>query len=113
MDWLSYALLVVTIALIVCPPKYDPAIRMKVKQERARETLLQKSQKRLLLPESGDGLHVFTEFPVRRGSYKDMSFCDHVAVSEFIMSDRRGGNTEITEGEVCMKCGLITKGPHK
>lgn len=34
MDWLGIGLLVLCAALIVCPPKWDPAIRLKERNER-------------------------------------------------------------------------------
>lgn len=33
MDWLDYTLLAVAVFCIACPPKYDPAIRAKVRRE--------------------------------------------------------------------------------
>ena len=33
MDWLGYALIAVVVVLVVLPPKYDPAIRWKERNE--------------------------------------------------------------------------------
>lgn len=36
MDWLGYALIAVVVVLVVLPPKYDPAIRWKERNEAKR-----------------------------------------------------------------------------
>lgn len=37
MNWLGYTLIVVCVVLVLLPPKYDPAIRWKERNERKRE----------------------------------------------------------------------------
>jgi hypothetical protein len=37
MTWLEYAVLAVVAIIILLPPKYDPAIRMKERNERLRK----------------------------------------------------------------------------
>lgn len=37
MNWLAIALIVICIGLALCPPKLDPAIRWKERNERKRK----------------------------------------------------------------------------
>jgi len=37
MNWLDVALIAICIGLVVLPPKYDPAIRWKERNERKRK----------------------------------------------------------------------------
>ena len=37
MNWLDAVLVVVCLGLVLCPPKYDPAIRLKERNERKRK----------------------------------------------------------------------------
>ena len=42
MDWLGYALIAGAVVLVVLPPKYDPAIRWKERNEAKRRELEQR-----------------------------------------------------------------------